>query len=74
MGTSDLKLPTVEELTATAKEGRFDDRLEDYLPDSFYTRPAPATERVTRSEAHRIGAASVASGGGRSSAARSRRK
>jgi hypothetical protein len=45
---SDLQLPNVEELTAAGKAGRFDDRLEDYLPDAYYIRKPVPTTRVKR--------------------------
>jgi hypothetical protein len=38
MSKRDINLPTVKELAVSADAGVFDDSLESFLPDSFYTR------------------------------------
>ena len=43
------RVPSVEDLIGSAKAGRFVDRMDEYLPDEFFTSRGVPPRRVKRS-------------------------
>jgi len=43
----EIKLPPLEDLVADADAGRFDDHIDEYLPESLYTRKAASRPHAT---------------------------